>query len=138
MTLRLQLVLILAAGTFIFNTSEFIPIGLLSSIAHDFAMSESKTGLIITFYAWIVALFSLPLMLYFRQTELKRLMLGVFALFIFGNFLAGVAQSFYMLMGGRIFVALAHAIFWSIVTPMGVRAAPNKKRALAIGIIVSG
>ena len=138
MTLRLQLVMILAAGTFIFNTSEFIPIGLLSSIAFDFQITESKAGMIITFYAWIVALFSLPLMLYFRQTELKRLMLGVFALFVFGNFLAGMAHSFYMLMAGRLCVALAHALFWSIVTPMGVRAAPKSKRALAIGIIVSG
>lgn len=73
MTLRLQLVMILACGTFIFNTSEFIPIGLLSSIAFDFQISESKAGLIITFYAWIVALFSLPLMSLFSPNRIKKI-----------------------------------------------------------------
>ena len=38
----------LAFSTFIFNTSEFVPIGLLSDIAGDFGISESQTGLMIT------------------------------------------------------------------------------------------
>lgn len=131
-------VMSLACGTFIFNTSEFIPIGLLSSIAADFEMSEAATGMIITIYAWVVALASLPLMLFFSQTELKKLMLSIITLFTLSHILSAFSQSFITLMASRIGVALSHALFWSIVTPMAVRAAPRGKRSIALSIVITG
>ncbi len=131
-------VITLACGTFVFNTSEFIPIGLLSAIASDFHLSEAGAGLLITIYAWVVALASLPLMLFFSQTELKRLMLGVFALFTLSHIASAFAVSFYTLMASRIGVAFSHALFWSIVSPMAVRAAPRGKQSVALSIVVTG
>lgn len=117
----------LTLSTFIFNTSEFIPIGLLSGIASDFAISESQAGLLITVYAWVVAIASLPLMLVFAKTENRRLMLSIVALFVFSHILSGVAANYNMLMISRMGVACSHAIFWSIVTPLAVRVAPEGK-----------
>lgn len=131
-------VITLACGTFVFNTSEFIPIGLLSAIASDFGLGEAGAGLLITIYAWVVALASLPLMLFFSQTELKRLMLGVFALFTLSHIASAFAVSFYTLMASRIGVAFSHALFWSIVSPMAVRAAPRGKQSAALSIVVTG
>lgn len=131
-------IITLACGTFVFNTSEFIPIGLLSAIASDFHLSEAGAGLLITIYAWVVALASLPLMLFFSQTELKRLMLGVFALFTLSHIASAFAVSFYTLMASRIGVAFSHALFWSIVSPMAVRAAPRGKQSVALSIVVTG
>lgn len=131
-------VITLACGTFVFNTSEFIPIGLLSAIASDFGLSEAGAGLLITIYAWVVALASLPLMLFFSQTELKRLMLGVFALFTLSHIASAFAVSFYTLMASRIGVAFSHALFWSIVSPMAMRAAPRGKQSVALSIVVTG
>lgn len=131
-------VITLACGTFVFNTSEFIPIGLLSAIASDFGISEAGAGLLITIYAWVVALASLPLMLFFSQMELKRLMFGVFALFTLSHIASAFAVSFYTLMASRIGVAFSHALFWSIVSPMAVRAAPRGKQSVALSIVVTG
>ena len=53
----------LTLSAFIFNTSEFMPIGLLTDIAVDLHVTEARAGMLISVYAWVVALLSLPLML---------------------------------------------------------------------------
>ena len=131
-------VICLTFSAFIFNTSEFIPIGLLSDIASDFGISESGAGLLVTVYAWVVALASLPLMLVFAKTENKKLLLSITALFIASHLLSGISKDFHMLMISRIGVACAHAIFWSMVTPFAVRIAPEGKGATALSLIVCG
>ena len=45
----------LTCATFIFNTSEFIPIALLTDIAADFRITEAHAGLLISVYAWTVS-----------------------------------------------------------------------------------
>lgn len=131
-------VISLTLSTFIFNTSEFIPIGLLTSIADDFAITESKAGLLITIYAWVVALASLPLMMAFAKTENKKRMLSLVALFTASHILSGFSNSYVMLMISRIGVACSHAVFWSIVTPLAVHVAPEGHRSTALSMIITG
>lgn len=128
----------LTLSAFIFNTSEFIPIGLLSDIARDFQITESQAGTIITVYAWIVTVLSLPLMLLASKVEFKKLLLGILGLFVVSHFLSAVAPSFITLMLSRAGVAFSHSIFWSIASPLAVRIAPQGKRATALSLVVTG
>lgn len=128
----------LTLSAFIFNTSEFIPIGLLSDIARDFQITESEAGMIITVYAWIVTVLSLPLMLLASKVEFKKLLLSILALFVLSHFLSAVAPSYLTLMLSRAGVAFSHSIFWSIASPLAVRIAPQGKRATALGLVVTG
>lgn len=128
----------LACATFIFNTSEFIPIGLLSDIARDLNVSASKAGLLITVYAWFVAIASLPLMLLVTRMESRRLMLSIIALFIVSHIFSALSASYGMLMASRLGVAASHAIFWSIVTPLAVKVAPKGHSSAALATIITG
>ncbi|WP_051293232.1 sugar transporter [Olivibacter sitiensis] len=131
-------VICLAFAAFIFNTAEFIPIGLLTNIAKDFHMTESRAGIMITIYAWAVAVLSLPLILVFARMESRKLLGVVFFLFVASNIGSYFSNSFALLMVSRLGVACAHAVFWAIASPLAVRIAPPGKQSAALGIIATG
>lgn len=128
----------LTFAVFVFNTSEFMPIGLLTDIATDLNISEARAGLLISVYAWVVAIMSLPLMIMVSKMELKRLLLSIIALFVVSHVASAFAEGYYTLMLSRIGVACSHSIFWSIAPPLAVRTVPDGKRALGLSTIATG
>ena len=128
----------LAFAAFVFNTSEFLPVGLLPDMAASLNESVSFMGLVITGYAWVVSIMSLPLALLTARFERKKLLLFLLGLFAICHFAVLWVDSFWSLYATRIGVALAHSIFWSIMNPLAARMAPAGKRATGLAAVMGG
>lgn len=128
----------LSLAAFVFNSSEFMPIGLLTDIGSSFGTSEATTGLMISIYAWAVAVLSLPLMLLGSRVPPRRLIVVVVTVFAVGQLCSALASTFVLLVCARLIVACAHAVFWSIASPFAVRVVRDEHGATAMSMIVTG
>lgn len=125
-------------AAFIFNTSEFMPIGLLTSIAAAFSISESQAGIMITAYSWAVMILSVPLMIAVSKVSFKPMLLVTLSVFAIGQILSGIAPTFIILIIARLIVASAHAIFWSVASVIAVKLVDEQHRDFAMSMIVTG
>ena len=124
-------------SAFIFNTAEFIPIGLLVNIASSFNISETHAGLLISVYALGVATLSLPLMILFSKTEYRKLLFCVIGFFVVNHIVAAISNNFILVLLSRIGVACSQIwmemIISTLVQPVVGRR--EKDKTLRGGII---
>jgi len=131
-------IIALAFAAFVFNTSEFLPVGLLPDIAESLHETVPFTGLILTGYAFVVAIMSLPLTIVTARFERRKLLLALLFIFSVCHFVVPWVETFWTLFAARVGVALTHAIFWSIMTPLAARVAPHGKRAVGLAAVMGG
>ena len=125
-------------SVFLVNTSEFMPIGLLTDISNDFNMTAAQAGVMITAYSWTVTILSLPLMLLACKIEPKKLLLGTLTVFSTCQVLSVISIGFPFLVVSRIGVACAHSIFWAIASPLAVRVVSKEHQSKALSAIITG
>ncbi|MEV4296901.1 MFS transporter [Microbispora rosea] len=122
----------LAVGAFTYVTAEVLPIGLLTVMAADLDRSPSETGLLVTGYAAVVVLASLPLTRLTQRVPRRRLLTVTLGVFVAGMLLTAVAPNYPALLAARLLVAATQALFWSVATPAAAAMFPPEIRGRAI------
>jgi predicted MFS family arabinose efflux permease len=131
-------VYLLAIGTFLMCTSEFLIAGLLPEMASAFGISQARTGLLITAFA-IGMIIGGPTMA-LATTRLPRRVALVLALLVFaaGHVIAAVSSDFAVVLAARVLTALVTGAFWAVASVVATRAAGPVNASRALGVMMSG
>ncbi|MDK0521420.1 MFS transporter [Streptomyces sp. ML-6] len=101
-------------GIFSIVTTEILPIGLLTSIGSDFAVSDGTAGLMMTMPGLLAAV-SAPLVTVATARIDRRVMLCAFMLLLaLADFLVAAATDYRLVLVSRVMVGVTIGGFWSI------------------------
>lgn len=128
----------LAISAFGIGTTEFVPVGLLSTLAGDLKISITLAGLLISGYAMGVAFGAPILTALTNKIGRKSLLMLLMIIFIVGNSVAAFSTSFGLLLVARIITSFSHGVFFSIGSTIAADVVPENKRASAIAFMFTG
>ncbi|MFF7135779.1 MFS transporter [Streptomyces sp. NPDC008196] len=129
---------VLAGGTFLMGTTEFVIAGLLPELSTGLGVSTSRAGLLITAFA-VGMIIGAPAMalatLRLPQRQTLILALSVFSL---GHVVAALSTSFTVVLAARVVTALATGAFWSVGFVVATAAAGPQRATRATGVMIGG
>src|SRR4051812_40406349 len=129
---------LLALGTFLMCTTEFMIAGLLPQMAGDFGVRPSHVGLLITAFA-LGMIVGAPVMAVATLRLPKRATLVLaLATFAAGHVIAALSGSFALLLPARVLTAVVTGAFLSVAPLLATRAAGPATSSRALGVMGSG
>jgi predicted MFS family arabinose efflux permease len=128
----------LSVSTFMYVTTEVLPIGLLPLIADDLHTTRSAVGLLVTGYGLVVVVASIPLTRLTRRVPRRSLLSGLLAVFVVATLASAVAPTYWLLLAARVLIALSQALFWSVITPAAGALFAAKVRGRALSVLYAG
>jgi predicted MFS family arabinose efflux permease len=131
-------VYVLAVGTFLMLTTEFVVAGLLPEIAGDLGVSVARAGLLITVFAVGMIVGSPAMALLTRGLPGRTTLLLALAVFAAGHVVVALGSSLPLLLGARFATAFAAGASWSVASVVATRAAGPGSGARALGLVGAG
>lgn len=128
----------LALGAFAIGTTEFVIVGLLPEVADDLSVSLSSAGLLVSGYAFGVAVGAPIITSLGAGLAPKRMLLALMALFVAGNLFCAIAPTFALLMIGRLAASFTHGAFFGIGAVAAADLVPRDRRGQAIATMFLG
>lgn len=128
----------MAAAVFAAITTEVLPVGLLPVISRDLGTSESNVGLLVSAYAVVVALGSIPLAALFARWPRRGVLGALLTIYALSNAVMAVAGDYWVALAARLLGGLAHAGFFGAVFGAAVSVAPAGRAGAAIAFVGVG
>lgn len=122
------LIILLAVGSFVTGTSEFVVSGILDIIAGDLHISIPAAGQLITVYSLFYAVGALFLVMATSKLNRKKVLLSAIFVFILGNMLAFFSHHFVLLLLSRVIMAMSGGLYIVVATNYAAQIAPPEKR----------
>jgi predicted MFS family arabinose efflux permease len=115
---------VLAAAAFIYVTAEILPVGALPAIARDLQVSVVAVGTLLSWYALVAALTTVPLVRWTAHWPRRRALVFSLVCLTASQLISALAPSFAVLAAGRVLCAVTHGLLWSVIAPIATRLVP--------------
>ena len=131
-------VYVLALGTFLMLTTEFVIAGILPEMAGDLAISIAQAGLLITVFAFGMIIGAPAMTLLTLRLSKRLTLILALAVFAIGHVVVALGSDFSVLLVARFVAALATGAFWEVSSVVATRAGGPSSGARALGIVGGG
>ncbi|MDQ0994275.1 MFS transporter [Streptomyces sp. V3I7] len=129
---------VLAAGTFLMGTTEFVIAGLLPEMASDLHVSVSHAGLLITAFAVGMIIGGPTMAMATLRLPQRRTLVLALAVFALGHVVAALSTSFTVVLAARVVTALATGAFWAVGFVIATAAAGPGQSTRAVSVMMGG
>jgi len=130
-------VLSVAVGSFALVTTEFLPVGLLPSIAAELGVTEGLAGMLVTVPGLVAAFAAILVTIGVGKTDRRYVIWGLTATLILSNLIVFMSPTFPLVLAGRALLGIGVGGFWAIGGALGNRLVPASA-ARATSIIFAG
>ena len=124
-------------GIFAIVTTEILPIGLLTPIGADFALTPGRTGWLMTMPGLVAAVAAPVVTLATARLDRRLMLCALMVLLAVAGFLAATAPYFWLELVARFLVGLTIGGFWSIGAGLAGRLVPEPWTTRATAVIFS-
>lgn len=129
---------LLTAIAFVVGMVELLIGGILDLVSSDLSISLGRAGLLITVFALVFGLSGPVLMFFTRRFDPKKVIFCALLIFIFGDLLTILGQSYGVLIFSRIILAMSGALLTVLCLALAAHIAPPSQRGRAIGWVIMG
>lgn len=115
---------VLACAAFIYVTAEILPVGALSAIARNLRVSVVLVGTLLSWYALVAAVTTVPLVRWTAHWPRRRALVVSLVCLTVSQLVSALAPNFAVLAAGRVLCAVTHGLLWAVIAPIATRLVP--------------
>lgn len=137
MKYRLQSILFVFVA-FMLGCNEYMIVGVLPDVAHEYHDSLSKLGLLVTVFALVYAIFTPIITSMANRWKRHNVLLVLMVIFFIGNTWSAMATNYLSMLLSRMLTAAVAGAIISMVLVMAAFVAPYNKRASLVSWVFAG
>lgn len=129
---------LLAAGVFLAVCTEMLPVGLLPEIGRGLRVSQSATGLLVSLYAVLVAVTTVPIAAFVERWPRRTVLVVLLGAYTVSNLVFAAAPGYAVAIVARTIGGLAHAGFFAVAVAAAVSLVDPGRAGRAIALVGVG
>lgn len=131
-------IFVLGFGIFAMVTSEFQVSGMMTVMAADLGVSISQIGYLVSTYAFAMAFGGPLLVMALIKMPPKTSLMGLYLMFICGESLGALAESYSTLVAARLITGAVSGAFFGTALAICAQLVDERQRGWAISIVLAG